>query len=85
MEGGFVLDRWHVLAGAVDAPVVVPVHPFERRELDVVPCAPRPFTVDELGLVEAVDGFREGVIIGVTDAAYRRRGAGLDEAFGVAY
>jgi hypothetical protein len=52
MEGGFVLDRWNVVAGGVDAPMVVPVHPFERRELDVVPCAPRTFTVDELGLVE---------------------------------
>ena len=55
MEGGFVLDRWHVLAGSVDAPVVVPFHPFERRELDVVACVPRPLTVDELGLVETVD------------------------------
>jgi hypothetical protein len=53
------------LAGAVDARVVVPVHPFERRELDVVSCASRPFTVDELGLVETVDGFRECVIIGL--------------------
>ena len=73
------------MAGTVDAPVVVPVHLFERRELDVVPCAPRPFAVDEPSLIETVDGFREGVIIGVTDAADRRRGAGLDETFGIAY
>jgi hypothetical protein len=69
----------------VDAPVVVPVYPFERRELDVVPCMPRSFTVDEFCLVETVDRFRECVIIGVSDAADRWRGAGLDETFGVAY
>lgn len=61
MEGGFVLDRWHVLTGTVDAPVVVPVHPFGRRKLDVVELASESFTVDELGLVESVDGFRERV------------------------
>jgi len=61
MEGGFVLHRWHVVTGAVDAPIFVPVHPFERRELDVVTCAPGTFTVDELGLVETVNGFCECV------------------------
>jgi hypothetical protein len=66
MEGDFVFHRWHVLAGAVDAPVVVPVHPFERRELDVVERAPGSFTVDELGLAESVDGLRECVIIGLS-------------------
>ena len=64
MEGGFVLDRWHVLTGAVDASMVVPVHPFERRTLDVVERAAGSFAVDDLGLVESVDGFRECVIVG---------------------
>jgi hypothetical protein len=43
MEGGFVLDRRNVAAGGMDAPMVAPVYPFERRELDVIPCAPRSF------------------------------------------
>ena len=55
MEGGFVLDRWHVLTGAVEALMVVPVRPLKRRELDVVERAPGLFTADKLGLVESVD------------------------------
>ena len=66
MEGGFILDQWHVLTGAVEAPMVAPIHPFECRELDVVERAPGSFTVDVLGLVESVDGFCECVIVGLS-------------------
>ncbi len=39
--------------------------------------------MDDLGLVEAVDGFGQGVVIAVTDTADRRLDAGLGEALRV--
>jgi hypothetical protein len=45
MEGGFVLDHWHVFAGGVDASAVIPIHLFERRERDLVERTPRPFSL----------------------------------------
>ncbi len=39
--------------------------------------------MDQLGLVEAVDGLGERVVIAVADAADRRLDAGLGQAFGV--
>lgn len=38
MEGGFVLGRWRVVAGGVDAPMVAQVHPFERLRAPLVNC-----------------------------------------------
>jgi len=40
--------------------------------------------VDQLGLEQAVDGFGEGVVVAVADAADRRLDAGLEQALGVA-
>ena len=45
--------------------------------------APRPAPPDHLGLVEAVDGLGEGVVVAVADTADRRLDAGLGEALGV--
>ena len=39
--------------------------------------------MDDLGLVEAVDGLGQGVVIAVADTADRRLDAGLGEALGV--
>ena len=58
-------------------PVVEPVDPFQRRELDRLEAAPRPAPVDDLGLVEAVDGLCEGVVVAVSDATDRRLDTGL--------
>ena len=41
--------------------------------------------MDDLGLVEAVDGLGQGVVITVADAANRGFYAGLGQAFGVLY
>lgn len=46
------LDRGEVVDRAVGAFVVEPVHPFQGRDLDVVPAAPRALRVDQLGLVQ---------------------------------
>ena len=63
--------------------MIEPVDPAQRRELDVVDCAPRAAAPDHLGLVEAVDGLGERVVVGVADAANRALDAGLGEALRV--
>jgi hypothetical protein len=45
-----VLGWRQVVAGAVQPAVVVPVHPFQGGEFDVVEALPRP-AADEFGLV----------------------------------
>ena len=40
-------------------------------------------SMDDLGLVEAVDRLGESVVVGVADAADRRLDAGLSQALGV--
>jgi len=39
--------------------------------------------MDDLGLVEAVDGFGESIVVRVADATHRRLDAGLGQALGV--
>ena len=48
-----------------DASVVEPVDPFEGGEFEVIKTAPGAFVPDEFGLVEAVDGFGESVVVAV--------------------
>ena len=47
--------------------MVEPVHIFEGGVLDLVPVTPRRPLVDKFCLVEADDGFGEGVVVGVAD------------------
>src|SRR3546814_3679535 len=42
--------------------VVEPIHPFKGGDLDGLDAAPRPAPVDDLGLVEADDRLREGIV-----------------------
>lgn len=66
---------------------VVPVHPAEGGQLDVLDALPRAGSggsVDQLGLVVAVDRLGEGAVVGVGDRADRWDGANLGEAFAVA-
>src|ERR1700712_5819471 len=65
------------------SPVVEPVDPFQRRELDGLEVSPWPAAMDHLGLVEAVDGFGESIVIGISDAADRRLDACFSQALGV--
>lgn len=66
---------------------VMPVHPSEGRELEVLnrlswagPCG----TADEFGLGVAVDRLGQGLVIAVADRADRGGGADLGEAFALA-
>src|SRR3954451_7992019 len=82
--GGLVLERWDVVAPAVKATLVVPVHPFEDFELDVLEGAPGPESADDLGLEEAVESLGGGVVEGVSLGPDRGDDAELLEALGVA-
>ena len=65
--------------------VVVPVHPTECCEFEVVNCLPWPssWASREFGLVESVDGFCEGIIERISDAANGRSGSDLVQPLGV--
>ncbi len=51
------------------AAVVEPVDPFESGHLDGFEAAPRAASMDHLGLVEAVDGLGQRVVVGIADTA----------------
>ena len=69
--------------GFEQAAVVEPVDPFQRGVFDIFEGASRALPVDELGLVQTVDGFRQGVVVTVADAAHGWLDPGLDQAFGI--
>ena len=54
-------SRRHMAEGSEQAPVVVPVHPFEGGELDCLAGAPRAAPGDEFGLVQPDDGFGQSL------------------------
>jgi len=61
----FEFDRWDVADRLEQAPVVEPVDPFERRELDVIEVLPRSLLADQFGLEEADHRLGQGVVIRV--------------------
>ena len=75
--------RRDVADGLEQPAIVEPVHPLQRRELDSLERPPWPTPVDDLGLVETIDGFGESIVIAVPDAAYRRFDSGFGEPLGV--
>ncbi len=64
---------------------VVPVHPTERREPDILDGLPRSLirSADEFGLVEPVHRFGGRVVERITDRADRPDRAELGESFAV--
>ena len=77
------LGRRDVADGFQQPAVVEPVHPLERGVLDGLDAPPRPAPMDDLGLVEAVDGFGQGIVVAIANAAHGGFKAGLGEALGV--
>ncbi len=65
------------------ASVVEPIDPFERREFDGLQRFPRSAPTDDLGLVKAVDGFGERVVVAIADTADGWFDASLHQALGV--
>jgi hypothetical protein len=69
--GVLEVGRRNVAAELVEAAVVEPVDPLGGRDLDGIQSPPRASGLDQLGLVEPVDGLSEGV-----DAPMKRPGFG---------
>ena len=53
---------------AVQPDVVVPVDPFQGRQLDVGDALPRPASSDHFRLVETEEAFGGGVVVGIAAA-----------------
>src|SRR6202162_3667356 len=79
----FGFCRGNVTNGLQQSAMVEPVDPFQGGELDGFERAPGPTPVDYLGLVEAVDGLGQGVVVAVADAADGRLDPGFGQALGV--
>jgi hypothetical protein len=79
----FGLGGWNSTDGFKQAPIVEPVDPFQRGELDGFQVSPRAVSPDHLSLVEVVDGLGQGVVEAVADAADRRLDTGLGKSSGV--
>ena len=65
--GGPGLGGGAVAEGGVQPPGVVPVDPLSGGQLYLLDGPPRLAWFDQLGLVEAVDGFGQRVVIGAAD------------------
>ena len=64
--------------------MVEPGYPFEGGQLQGLDGFPRGTAVDQFSLVEAIDGFGQGVVVTITLAADGRFDAGLGQSLGVA-
>jgi hypothetical protein len=77
MVGGLELGRRDLATGSVEPAGVPERDPVRGRELDLLDRPPGPATVDEFGLVQAVDGLGESVVVRVAPAPDRADGLGL--------
>src|SRR3984957_3481062 len=75
--------RRDVADGLQQPAIVEPVHPLQGRKLDGLERAPWSASMDDLGLVETVDRFGEGVVVRVAHAAHGGLDARLGQALGV--
>lgn len=66
MVADLKLRRWNVLAGTVETPAVVPVHPGERCQLDVLDRTPRTCSSNHFRFEETVERLSQGVVVRVT-------------------
>ncbi len=84
--GLLVLVWWHVVEVAVEPLGVVPVHPSQCGELDVVDGSPWSLvgSADQFGLVEPDHCLGESIIERITNGSDRRDSTELGEAFPVA-
>lgn len=64
--------------------MVEPVHPLQGGQLHGFPGLPGAPAVNQLGLVQTVDGLGQRVVVAVTPAAHRGLYARLVQPFGVA-
>src|SRR6266516_2059088 len=84
MVGRLELRGWDHAQLAVQAAVVEPVDVFQGGVLHVLQSPPGAAVADQLGLVQAVEGFSQGVVLTVAPRADRGHGTSLGQALGVA-
>ena len=78
------LGRGNVADGLEEPLVVEPSYPLEGGEFQGFHRFPGRPAMDQFGLVKAVDGFGQGVVVAVALASNGRLDAGLGQSFGVA-
>jgi len=77
--------RWRDASNRTkQTPVVEPIDPAEGGRFQILHVAPRALTVNQLGFVETIYRFSEGVVVGIPDAADRRFDASLSQTLGLA-
>lgn len=64
--------------------VVEPGYLFKLAQLDYPPAFPQHSAVDQFGLVEAVDGLGDSIVVAIAVAANRWFDAGLNQTLAVA-
>ena len=83
MVARFGLGGRNVADGFEQTPGVEPVHPIPGGVLDRLQRLPRTVAPDDLGLVEAVGGLGQSVVVGIADASHGGLDAGVGETLGV--
>ena len=68
----------------MDSQVVEPVDVVECGPFGVFDIAPRPLTMNQLGLVEIVGTISSSIVVGIALGANRGNDVGVVESFGVA-
>lgn len=63
--------------------MVEPIDPFQSGEFDRFEVPPWPAPMDDLGLIETVDRFGEGVVVTIADASDRRLDASFCQPLGI--
>gem|GEM_PF-4605608 len=63
----FGFDRGAVVEFGMEALIVPPPHPLQRREFDLRGGALRPAGADQLGLEESINGLGHRIIVRITD------------------
>ena len=71
IEDSLQFHRRHISAVFIQAPVVEPVQIRGRFHLDVTRIPPRPPRLDQLRLVQPVDGFSERIIMRIANRTDR--------------
>ena len=79
----FSFGRRDVADGLQQPAIVDPIRPFQHCERDRLERPPRPVRMDDLGLIETVDGLSEHIVVAVANASNRRPDTRLRQAFGI--
>ena len=82
---GFELSGGSHAQLSVEPTLVEPVEVFQGGELHVLQSAPRTVFANQLGLVETVEGFGQGVVVTVAPGTHRGNRPSLGQALGVAH